>query len=112
MDQWLVKTSTRHSDDSGSPDSTDTCSHAAAAVAAAACRAEHIDVINSRTESDSNESLGNTGVTNGKPDVSVTLEKFSKTMYLGAGRTLIFVLKRHKNKLQFSKGAYLLEITM
>jgi hypothetical protein len=47
-------------------------------------------------DSDSNaESRGNTEVTNGKPDVSVTLVKFEAT-YLGTGRTLMFDLKRHK----------------
>jgi hypothetical protein len=57
-------------------------------------------------DSDSNESHGNTGVTNGKPDVSVTLVKFEATTYLSTGRKLLFDLKRHKTVLHFSKCAH------
>jgi hypothetical protein len=42
---------------------------------------------------------------------SVTLVKLEAT-YLGTGRTLMCDLKRHKNVLDFSKCALLLEITM
>jgi hypothetical protein len=61
---------------------------------------------------DSNESRGNTGVTNGKPDVSVTLVKFEATTYLSSGRKLMFDLKRHKTVLHLSICAHLPEITM
>jgi hypothetical protein len=64
------------------------------------------------TDSDSSDdSRGHTGVTNRKPDVSVTLVKFEAT-YLGTGRTLMIDLKSHKNILHCSKCAHFLEITM
>jgi hypothetical protein len=46
-------------------------------------------------DSDNSGRRGNTGVTNGKPDVSVTLAKFDAT-YLVTGRTLLLDLKRYK----------------
>jgi hypothetical protein len=64
------------------------------------------------TDSDSNDSRGNNGVTNGKPDVSVTVVKFEATTYLDTDRKLMFDLKKPKNVLHFSECAHLLEITM